>query len=86
MQAQAQGFEDKMVFEQMVPQMRANADKVRAEERQSMEARIREAGAARPKNGRGKQLLLSLVLTIGKVALAALGFPLLGGSPFGGLI
>lgn len=89
MQAQAQRFEDKVQFDEMVAQMRENADKVRQEDRVALEARIREIQEEQRganKKGRGKRLLMSLVPSIGKVALAALGFPLLGPSPFGGLV
>ena len=86
LEAQAQRFEDKMQFDQMVAQMRENANKIRAEDREVLEARIQAVQNQRPREGRGKKLLLSLIPTIGTVALAALGFPLLGASPFGGVM
>ena len=85
-QAEAQRLEDKLHFEGIVAQIRANAEKVRWEERQATETRIRELEDQKKKKGTGKKLLLSLVPTIGKVALAALGFPLFGMSPFPGLM
>jgi hypothetical protein len=75
-----------MQFDQMVAQMRENANKIRAEDREVLEARIQAVQNQRPREGRGKKLLLSLIPTIGTVALAALGFPLLGASPFGGVM
>jgi hypothetical protein len=82
LQAQAQRFEDKMQFQQMVEQLRENADKIRAEEREALEAMIRKVQDEKPKEGRGKKLLIGLASVIGKVSLAALGFPLLGMMPF----
>jgi hypothetical protein len=41
-QAKAQRLEDKMHFKEIIAQIRANSDKVRAEDRQALERRIRE--------------------------------------------
>ena len=84
-QTQAQRYEDKMHFDEIIAQIRANADKVRTEDREAIEAKIRELEASKSKKGKGKRLLLGLVPLIGQIALGALGFPLLGSSPFSGL-
>jgi hypothetical protein len=84
LEVQAQRFEDKMQFGQMVVQMRKNAGRIRAEDRKALEVTIQAVQSQWPRAGRGKKLLLSLIPTIGTAALAALGFPLLGASPFGG--
>lgn len=80
----AQKYEEKMHFDGIVSQMRANEHKVRAEEREALEKKIKELEKKPSKKGLGVKLLLGILPMLGSVAMAALGFPMLG-NPFSGL-
>jgi hypothetical protein len=78
LQLKAQHIEDRLQFEGIVEQLRANEYKVRQEERIVLEKKIAELekGNVKNKKGNGKKLLVSLAGILGAVAMSFLGFPL----------
>lgn len=75
---EAQRIEDRLHFEGIVQQLRANEYKVRQEERIVLEQKIAELEKSNEKNkkGKGQRLLVSLAAILGAVAMGVLGFPL----------
>jgi len=86
MRLRAQQVESEMQFDAIVAKLRANEGKVREEERLFLQEQIRQAQARPASNGRGTDLLMSVGKVVGSVAMSALGFPVLMGNPFSGLM
>lgn len=89
MRLQAQKVESEMHFEAIVARLKENEGKVRAEERQFLQAQIQEAQAQAAQShsltGSGTKLLVSIASVVGSVAMTALGFPMILGNPLSGL-
>ena len=78
LQLKAQHIEDRLQFEGIVAELKANQSKVREEERRYLEDQIREM-QKQGKKGAGTKLLLRLTGSLGGLAMSVLGFPMLAG-------
>lgn len=84
LELRAQKVEDQMRFDQIVAQLRKNANKVRVEERLYLEEKINEVEKKPTKTkGKGVRILCKVAPMLGSVAMSLLGFPMLLGDPSG---
>jgi hypothetical protein len=82
----AQKVASEMQFEAIVAKLRENQSKVRDEERIYVEEQIKLAEAEPKSSGRKTKLLINIGQVVGSVAMTALGFPMIFGNPFSGIM
>jgi predicted GTPase len=86
MRLNAQKVESEMNFDDIIARFRRNEGKVREEERICLQQMIQDAKRQPVSSKRGSNLLVSAGMVMGSVAMTALGFPMILGDPFSGIM
>jgi len=86
MRLNAQKVESEMNFDDIIARLRRNEGKVREEERICLQQMIQDAKRQPVSSKRGSNLLVSAGMVMGSVAMTALGFPMILGDPFSGIM